>query len=341
MNIKKVLIFSMVFSLIPICNPLLLKGNNTISVYAKEKKKPKGKKIEGSAKVWNGEEFVNTDESISPKANNTVFGSATEDNSMPENCVKPGKMITKDGNYYYELEDGTLAQTTWVNVDIDNDGVYEYLYFGPGGVMKVNGVTPNGSKVNEYGALLDENGNVKKFYGVAAEANDTGINSVSITQINTQAKNDKANDALNTYLTNILSKSEMPFKYQIRNILKDTNMSESQIELYISNLNWVEFASSYIKNKTNLDINKDYQKKETIEYVLNAAGLSEDEIKKAFTYSGYSNWERYTIDFVNRILDNSAKGRDDTMVEVLVSRGLSKDEARSALSKIYGREING
>lgn len=338
---KKVLIFILALSLMPILNPLMVKDNSSFFAYAKEKKKPKGVKVEGAAKVWNGQEFVTTDESISPKENNTIFGAANVDNTMPENCIKPGKMIEKDGNYYYQLADGTFAQTTWVNVDIDMDGLYEYLYFGPGGVMKVNSVTPNGSKVNDYGALIDANGNVKKYTAVVAEPNTSGISSFTITKAQSERQVDRTNQVLTDYLNEVMQKGEMTSKVRIKNILSYSGMPNDQVEQYAATFDWATLGSEYIKRKTDFTSNTQYVRRINIENDFKGCGLTLEEANKAFELSGYSDWDTYTIAFVNKILNSTAVTSDDKMIKALVSHGMTTDDAKSALSKIYGREIVG
>ena len=250
-------------------------------------------------------------------------------------------MITKDGNYYYELADGTYAQTTWVNVDIDNDGLYEYLYFGPGGVMKVNSVTPNGSKVNAYGALIDENGNVKKLLGVVAEANNSGITSVTITKAQSDKQVDRTTQVLSDYLTQVMEKGEMLSKVRVKNILLYSGMPQDQVEQYATTFDWAILGSEYIKSKTNFSSNMKYVSKLSIENVFKGCGLTLEEANRAFEISGYSNWDTYTIAFVNNILNSSAATTDDKMIKALRSYGMTTDEAKSALSKIYGRAIEG
>ena len=342
MRVFRYLAIVLVVTLLPSGSFIATNTSNQSIVYAKEKKKkPKGVKVDGAAKVWNGQEFVDTDQSISPTASTQIFGASITNTDMADSYIKAGKLISKDGNYFYEYENGTKAELTWVNVDIDNDGLYEFLYFGPGGAMKMNGTTPEGKRVNEYGALLDDNGNVKKLENVVAEANVSGINSVTITQQHATKKAETSNDNLQQYLTEVLSKGDMPSKIRMKYILSSSGMTDAQISQYIDNFNWVEMATNYIKDKTDFNKNQKYVRKILIEETFVSCGLTKDESDKAFQLSGYSDWDWYTVKFVNKVLENSVTTSDEKTIKALTMQGLTYDEAKSALSKIYGREVEG
>ena len=82
--------------------------------------------------------------------------------------VFAGTLGTNANGVYYVKDDGKLATSEWVTIDLDADGSFEYYYFNDGSVLLTNTITPDGYQVNETGQWV-ENGVVKKVNsGVSA-----------------------------------------------------------------------------------------------------------------------------------------------------------------------------
>ena len=317
---------------------------NLLFTYAKtkqtkEKKKPKGVSADGAAKVWNGEGFVSTDDnSVAPVENEKVkSGVYGADAGTVDNYIKDGNLINKNNDYYFVLSDGTYAELTWVNFDIDNDGYYEYLYFGPNGVLKINGTTPDGYKVNEFGAWVDENGNVKKLQGNKVENNSTVTSNAENIRIDRKNNSDKI---VADYWLEIANKVDMPKKSELSNLLRNNNYSELEIDEVLNSVNWIEEGIKYVVTKMSLNTESHFYSKMEMTLVLKGAGLTESEIDNIFLSCGVSDWDQYTIDYVQRVVDSSAGTKDYKLVERLVKCGVDRSAAEKALVKIFGRELN-
>lgn len=82
--------------------------------------------------------------------------------------VFAGTLGTNVNGVYYVKDDGKLATSEWVTIDLDADGMLEYYYFNDGSALLTNTITPDGYQVNETGQWV-ENGVVKKVNsGVSA-----------------------------------------------------------------------------------------------------------------------------------------------------------------------------
>lgn len=86
--------------------------------------------------------------------------------------VFAGTLGTNANGVYYVKDDGKLATSEWVTIDLDADGSFEYYYFNDGSVLLTNTITPDGYQVNETGQWV-ENGVVKKTNsGVSTNVSD-------------------------------------------------------------------------------------------------------------------------------------------------------------------------
>ena len=70
--------------------------------------------------------------------------------------VFAGQLGQNDYGFYYVQDDGTLAKSKWITMDIDADGKEEYYYFNEAGLMVVNAKTPDGYDVNEKGQWVKD-----------------------------------------------------------------------------------------------------------------------------------------------------------------------------------------
>ena len=75
---------------------------------------------------------------------------------MCVNVIYAGQLGQNEYGFYYIEDDGTLAKSKWVTMDIDVDGKEEYYYFNEAGLMVVNGKTPDGYDVNEKGQWIKD-----------------------------------------------------------------------------------------------------------------------------------------------------------------------------------------
>ncbi len=306
----------------------------------KEKKKSVGGSAGGAAKVWNGEDFVDTNnENIAPIANEKVAsGVHGVDQSVPSNYIMEGTLIKNDNAYYYQLSNGTFAELTWVNVDIDNDGLYEYLYFGPNGVLTINGTTPDGYRVNEFGAWIDNNGNVKKLEGVIANTNaNVGGAGLSSTHISADRK-ESSNQIIDKYINEELAKQNMPSKKVLKTKLKAANYSDAEVDNFVNSIKWVDYALQYTILKVNSNTQGHIHTKKEIESQLKLAGMNDEEILGAIANCGVSDWDKYVVDYVRNIVDSSVTKDKDKLLDILYKCGLDYTEAKKALNTVYGRE---
>lgn len=74
--------------------------------------------------------------------------------------VFAGTLGTNAGGIYYVKDDGLLATSEWITLDLDSDGMLEYYYFDDRSILLTNNTTPDGYQVNERGQWI-ENGVVK------------------------------------------------------------------------------------------------------------------------------------------------------------------------------------
>lgn len=63
--------------------------------------------------------------------------------------------------WWYQNEDGSYPASKWEWLDGNKDGTAESYYFDGNGYMLMNATTPDGYRVNESGAWIDENGVVQ------------------------------------------------------------------------------------------------------------------------------------------------------------------------------------
>lgn len=67
-----------------------------------------------------------------------------------------------DKKWYFVKPDGNRAVNEWQLIDSDYDGVAEYYYFQNDGTLLVDGIAPDGRKINKNGQALDgENAVIK------------------------------------------------------------------------------------------------------------------------------------------------------------------------------------
>lgn len=142
-----------------------------------KKKKTTGTHMNGGAKIWKEGDSIPQNNNSGP-IGGINFGESKL-NDIDAKIVQ-GVLAQNGDKLYYALPDGSYAISSWVNIDLDGDGLYEYYYFGNDGFLVVNTTTPDGHVVNEIGQLID-NGIVQKFN------NGAGIN---IQQIEGVVKSD-------------------------------------------------------------------------------------------------------------------------------------------------------
>lgn len=90
--------------------------------------------------------------------------------SSLNNIYFAGQLGQNEYGFYYIQDDGTLAKSKWITMDLDTDGKEEYYYFNEIGLMAINTKTPDGYDVNEKGQWV-KNGKVQFKNNTTAKNN--------------------------------------------------------------------------------------------------------------------------------------------------------------------------
>ena len=306
-----------------------------------EKKRPVGANMNGRAKVWNSEDGVvkTDDDSVKPveeqKYKTGVFGAEQVDN-----YIMPGTFKKVGDKYHYVLDTGNAVTNTWVNIDMDDDGLYEYCYFGPNGDMVVNTNTVDGYRVNSSGVWIDNDGNVKKLFGVVVDKiiSKKDINANEVKKEYDAERLENLDKSLNAYFDTV-GNDKYVSKYDFRRFLKEKKCTDTEIENVISSINWTNFAlDNLIKYLNKKDIN-DIATKTKAETMLRTNGFTSEEIEGAMANCGVADWNKITDDMVRDILANSVGKLSVRFVENIVKRGLTESEVLESLSRIKGKTI--
>lgn len=297
--------------------------------------------MNGRAKVWNSEEGVvkTDDNSVKPveeqKYKTGVFGAEQVDN-----YIMPGTLKKVEDKYHYILDTGVTATNTWINIDMDDDGLYEYCYFGPNGDMVVNTNTVDGYRVNSSGVWIDDDGNVKKLFGVVVDktVSKKDINANEVKKEYDTGRMENLDASLKAYF-DIVGNDKYVSKYDFRRFLKEKKCTDAEIENVVSSINWTNFAldnlTKYLNKK---DIN-DISTKGKAETMLRTNGFTSTEMEGAFANCGVTDWNNVTDDMIRDILANSVGKLSVRLVENIVKRGLTEKEVLESLSRIKGKAI--